>query len=150
MAAASGEKLTAEFVLEYAYQRSLGPVLTHFFTGLKAGRIFGVRTASNQVLVPPPEADPQTGTACFDMVEVGQAGVITGWSWEPESRPNHPLTKPFAWVLVKLDGADSALLHCLDVPGPEQVETGMRVRVQWVDTPVGSIRDIRCFVAEGR
>jgi len=150
VAAASGEVLTAEFVLEYAYKRSLGSVLTHFFSGLKARRIFGVRTPSNQVLVPPPEADPRTGVTCSEMVEVGQSGFVTGWSWEREPRQNHPLQEPFAWVLVKLDGADSALLHCLEVPGPDQVETGMRVRVQWVDTPVGSIRDIRCFVAEGR
>uniref|UniRef100_UPI00352559D4 OB-fold domain-containing protein n=1 Tax=Streptomyces sanglieri TaxID=193460 RepID=UPI00352559D4 len=52
---------------------------------------------------------------------------------------------PFAWVLVRLDGADTALLHALDAPGPEAVHTGMRVRIRWAAERTGAITDIACF-----
>jgi uncharacterized OB-fold protein len=56
-----------------------------------------------------------------------------------------PLTHPFAWALILLDGADTPMLHAVDVPGAEHMRTGMRVRVRWAADPVGHIRDIECF-----
>src|SRR5699024_9023883 len=53
--------------------------------------------------------------------------------------------QPFAFALIRLDGADTALLHAVNVTAPEQVTTGMRVRAHWADEPVGHIRDIRWF-----
>ena len=35
--------------------------------------------------------------------------------------------------LVTLDGADTPLLHALDVASPDEVATGMRVRVRWAE-----------------
>jgi hypothetical protein len=48
-------------------------------------------------------------------------------------------------VLVTLDGADAPLLHALDVGSPNDVSTGMRVRVRWRVERVGAITDIECF-----
>jgi uncharacterized OB-fold protein len=62
--------------------------------------------------------------------------------------PGQPLDRPFAWVLVKLDGADTGMLHALDVPSPDAVRTGMRVQARWAAEPVGHIRDIVCFEPE--
>ncbi|NBM17453.1 OB-fold domain-containing protein, partial [Streptomyces sp. GC420] len=56
---------------------------------------------------------------------------------------------PFAWVLVRLDGADTALLHALDAPGPEAVRTGTRVRIRWAAERTGAITDIACFEPHG-
>ena len=64
-----------------------------------------------------------------------------------EPLEGQPLSTPFAWVLVRLDGADSSMLHALDVGGPADVFPGLRVRVLWADETVGHIRDIACFVA---
>ena len=60
----------------------------------------------------------------------------------------HPLQRPFAWVLVQLDGAETSLVHALDVDGPDAVATGMRVRVRWSEERVGHITDIACFEPE--
>jgi Predicted nucleic-acid-binding protein containing a Zn-ribbon len=46
---------------------------------------------------------------------------------------------------VRLDGADTALLHALDAPGPDAVRTGMRVRIRWAPERSGAITDIACF-----
>lgn len=140
--------LSAAYVLEYTYQRSVGPVIGRFLAALRDARVEGVRTKSGRVLVPPAEYDPDTGEATEEFVEVGQAGVVKTWSWIAEPRRANPLSKPFAWALVQLDGADTALLHAVDAGSIERMKTGMRVRVKWADERVGRIQDIACFVPE--
>jgi uncharacterized OB-fold protein len=145
--------LSAPYVLEYTYRRSLGPVIGRFLSGLREGRIEGVRTASGRVLVPPVEYDPESGEPIVDFVPVSDTGVVTTWAWVGEPRRNQPLQRPFAWALIRLDGADTALLHAVDVGpagGADRMATGMRVRVRWSAARVGAIQDIACFEpAEG-
>jgi uncharacterized OB-fold protein len=73
----------------------------------------------------------------------------TTWSWVAEARPKVPVEgRPFAWALIKLDGADTALLHAVDAGDESAMSTGMRVRLQWADDREGAITDIACFVPE--
>ena len=137
--------LSAHYVLEYPYHRSTGPVIGRFLAGLRERRVLGARARDGRVFVPPLEADPHTGEALDALVEVGQAGVVTTWTWVAEPRPQHPLQRPFAFALVRLDGASTALLHALDAAGPSAISTGMRVRIRWRAETAGSIPDIECF-----
>lgn len=143
------ELLSAPYTLEYTYTRSTGPVIGRFLTGLRERKIEGVRTSSGRVLVPPLEYDPETGEAVQEFVEVAAAGVVKTWTWNQEARRGQPLDQPFAWALIQLDGADTALLHAVDVSGPEQMKTGMRVEARWAEERSGRIQDIACFVPEG-
>ena len=140
--------LSAPYVLEYTYRRSVGPVLGRFLAGLRDGHILGARTSAGRVLVPPSEYDPDTSEPVGDLVAVGQAGVVTTWSWVEKPRARHPLTSAFAWALVKLDGADTPMLHAVDVGSIDAMSTGMRVRVRWRKDRVGEIADIACFEPE--
>jgi len=147
---ASRPALTAPYVLEYTYRRSVGPVLGQFLAGLRDGRVLGARTASGRTLVPPSEYDPESGEATVGLVDVGPAGAVTTWSWIDRPLPSHPLSRPFAWALVKLDGADSAMLHAVDAGSAGTMKTGMRVRVRWKSERTGEISDIACFEPEGQ
>jgi uncharacterized OB-fold protein len=141
--------LTAPHVLEYPYRRSVGPVLGRFFTELRDGKIVGVRTKAGRVLVPPQEYDPDTGAATSDeFVPVGPGGVVTTWSWVTRPRAKQPLDRPFAWALVKLDGADTALPHAVDAGNIAVMRTGLRVTPRWRAERVGHISDIACFEPE--
>jgi hypothetical protein len=131
-------------VLEYTYRRSTGPVIGAFLTGLRDGKILGAKCVNGDVLVPAAEYDP-TGEATGELVEVGQSGVVTTWTWVAAPRKVYPLQKPFAYALIKLDGASTAMLHAVDAP-ESQMKSGMRVKVQWKPERVGSILDIACFV----
>ncbi len=142
------DTLQAPVTVAFDYTRSTGPVLGRFFTGLRDGVVVGGRTSSGRVLVPPPEFDPDNHEQTNDFVEVSTAGTVTAWSWCPEPVAGQPLDRPFAWVQVRLDGADGTLLHALDVPSPDDVETGMRVQVRWAEERVGAITDIACFEPE--
>ncbi len=140
--------LSAPHVLEYPYTRSVGPVIGRFLGGLRDRKIEGIRTKDGRVLVPPAEYDPVTSEALSEFVEVGQAGVVNTWAWVSEPRPKHPLDRPFAWALIQLDGADTALLHAIDAGDESKMSTGMRVQVRWRDETVGMITDIECFEPE--
>jgi uncharacterized OB-fold protein len=131
--------------MELPYRRSVGPVVGAFLTGLRDGKIVGSRTTGGRVLCPPLEYDPDTGDAVSEMVDVGASGTVQTWSWVSEPMRKHPLERPFAWALVQLDGADTALLHAVDAPSPDAMSTGMRVRARWKHERVGHITDIECF-----
>jgi uncharacterized protein len=137
--------LSAPIELSFPYTRSLGPTLGRFMTGLAGARVVGSRTSDGRVHVPPVEFDPITHEAVTDLVEVADEGEVVSWSWAAAPLPGQPLDRPFAWVLVRLDGADTTMLHALDVPSPADVRTGLRVRARWKDERAGAITDIVCF-----
>jgi len=148
MADTADAVLSAPNILEYPYSRSVGPVISRFLTGLREGRIEGIRATDGRVLVPPTEYDPETGDTLTEFVEVGTAGVVTTWAWVAAPRAKHLLDHPFAWALVRLDGAHTALLHMVDAGDEARMATGMRVRVRWRDERKGHITDIACFEPE--
>ncbi|MFI7698000.1 Zn-ribbon domain-containing OB-fold protein [Nonomuraea sp. NPDC049480] len=145
------DPLVAQHVLEFpgGYTRSTGPVVGRFLSELRARRIVGVRTAEGRVLVPPLEYDPATGEpVTAEYTEVGPAGTVTAWTWVHEPLDGHPLDRPFAWALIKLDGADTALVHAVLPEHVKAMETGMRVWPIWRDQPTGHITDISHFAPE--
>lgn len=144
----SEDILQAPLVLEYPFSRTTGPVVGAFMTGLREGMILGIRRGDGTVLVPPTEYDPETSEPLTDMVEVGQSGEVVSWTWSPTVRDQQPFDSPFAWALVRLDGADTPILHAVLVDGPESMGTGMRVTARWRSEREGHITDIVGFVPE--
>ncbi len=142
------QELRAQFSMEYTFKRSLGPVLSAFFTGLKNGEVWGARAEDGRVFMPPCEYDPRTAAPLGQLVPVADTGVVTTYAWVAEPRPNHPLSRPFAFALIKLDGADTPLLHVVDSRGRERIHTGLRVRAVWAEERVGAITDIAFFANE--
>ena len=63
-------------------------------------------------------------------------------------RSAHPSAVPFAWAMIKLDGADISMIHHIVTDERNRVVTGARVKALWIDQPVGFISDIQCFVLE--
>jgi uncharacterized OB-fold protein len=136
--------LSAPLAVGFDYTRSLGPVLSQFMTALAQRRILGSRGSDGRVHAPPVEYDPRTLAPTVDLVEVGSAGTVLTWSAMPRPLEGQPLTGPFAWALIRLDGADTPMLHAVDAP-LRSMHTGLRVRARWAAEPVGHIRDIECF-----
>src|SRR6478735_2744958 len=110
--------LSAPVTVAFDYTRSTGPVVGRFLTGLRDGQVIGGRTPD---------------------------GTVVSWTWVPEPVKDQPFDRPFAFVLVRLDGADAPLLHALDVSSPDEVSTGMRVQVRWRAERIGAITDIEAF-----
>lgn len=148
--ASAHEVLSAPHTMEFAYTRSTGPVVGAFLTGLRDRRVLGAKDSQGRVVVPPPEYDERTAapTDAAALVPVADEGVVTTWSWNAQPRSGQPFERPFAWALVRLDGADTGLLHALDAP-EDAIVTGMRVRVRWAEQTTGYINDIACFEPAG-
>src|SRR5215475_10835914 len=131
--------------IAFDYTRSLGPVLGQFMTGLRERRVLGARSADGTVPAPPFEYDPLTYLPPEELVTVGPAGTVLTWTWLDRPLTGQPLDRPFGWALIRLDGADTAMLHAVDAGSAAAMRTGMRVRPRWASERVGSIRDIECF-----
>ncbi len=134
--------LSAPLTLSFDYTRSVGPTLSAFFTALRSRRIVGVRGSDGRVHVPVIEYDPVSYERLTEIVPVASVGTVLSWTRQAEPLEGQPLDRPFTWALIKLDGADTALLHAVD----GQVATGDRVHAHWVDEPVGAITDIAYFL----
>ena len=145
---ATGDALSGLHVLEYPYRRSLGPVLSRFFTDLRDRKLTGIRDASGRVLVPPQEYDPETAETLHDFVSVGPGGEVVSYSWVAEPRSKQPFDHPFAYALIRLDGADTPMLHAVDAGEESRISGGSRVRPRWAAEPGGSILDLACFEVE--
>ena len=135
-------------VMEFPYKHSTGPVVGRFLAGLKVQKkIWGQRVSGQGVVVPPTgysEIDASEGS---EWVEVKDTGTVTAVAVVHQPIEGlHPSTSPFAFVLVKLDGADTALAHIV-TDDLDTLKVGARVRAVWApdDARTGSIRDIACF-----
>lgn len=133
--------LTAPHRLSYTYKRSLGDVLSRFFTGLRDRRFYGVKRRDGSVLFPAREYDPDSSESLSELVEVSQTGFVTSWVWVAAPRPQQPLRHPFAYALVLVDGAATPILHVVDAGNESSMKTGMRVRARWAAETKGAIDD---------
>jgi hypothetical protein len=51
--------------------------------------------------------------------------------------------------LIRLDGADTGMLHAVDAGSESRMRSGMRVKPRWRAKTVGEIQDIECFEPDG-
>jgi uncharacterized OB-fold protein len=134
--------------MEFPYKHSTGEVIGRFLAGLKEQKtIWGQRVAGLGVVVPPLGYSEIDGSTGGEWVPVAPTGVVTAVArvHRPLERL-HPFSTPFAFVLVKLDGADTALAHVVR-DDLDRLHVGTRVEAVWApdDERRGTIRDIACF-----
>ena len=140
-----GEVLSQAFELGFTYTRSTGPVVGRFLTALRDRRIVGNRGSDGKVYVPPIEFDPVTAAPGGEFVDVADHGTVVNWAWVSRPSYQHHLQQPFAFALVRLDGADVPMVHMVDAGQESAMATGMRVRARWAGETRGHITDIACF-----
>ena len=72
------------FTLEFPYRRTVGPIVGAFLTGLRDGKILGIKGPGGRVIVPPLEYDPETGDAVERAGGGGHLGRVGDWTWVAE------------------------------------------------------------------
>ena len=141
----TGDVIVQPWLMSFDYTRTAGPIVGRFLAGLSKGRILGLRGPAGTVVVPPTGYDPQTSEPMEEWVEVGPQGVVTTWAWVSRPLDTHPVSEPFAWALIRLDGASTSLLHVVVVEDESKMQTNLRVEPVWAVERRGHIRDIACF-----
>ena len=128
---------------------TVGPAGEQFFRALKdGGRILGTRCARCGVTYVPGRLFCER---CFDelqeWVEVGPGGAVEAVT-ALYLRPDGSRTEqPRLLALIRLDGADTVLLHYLDELGAGDAKIGLRVEPVFkrAEHRIGSILDILHF-----
>ncbi len=121
------------------YTYTTGRVEAAFLRGLAERRILG-SASEDGVLVPARTFDAR-GRRTRELVEVADRGVVRGWTVQHRDGAER------AWAMVRLDGADSDLLHVVDAPAAN-LAVGLRVVARWADEPTTEITAIEAFVPE--
>ena len=140
-----GDVFIAPLVVAFPYKRTVGILLSRFFTSLSEGRLEGTRGSDGRVYFPPAEFDPVTGAQLSEWVSLSDTGTVTTWAWQSSPVEGQPLAHAFAWALITLDGADVPMLHAVDAGSPDKISTGSRVKVRWAQDRSGGVTDIACF-----
>jgi hypothetical protein len=146
------EPMHAEQTMEFPYKHSTGATVGRFLAGLKEQKTFwGQRVAGQGVVVPPLGYSEIAASAAGEWVAVQDTGTVTAVAvvHQPLARL-HPFAEPFAYVLVKLDGADTALAHVVK-DDLQKLKVGARVQAVWAADAErrGHVRDIACFRVVG-
>jgi hypothetical protein len=133
--------------LEFPYQHSTGPVIGRFLTEMRDNRrLYGMRCSACAIVqVPPQDYCERCGGALDGWHPVGPDGVLTTFAVVHRAHEGHPLPIPFAYALIRLDGADSEMLHVLRAADYGALRAGLRVRPVWRDERAGAIVDIDHF-----
>lgn len=146
------EPMSQKILVEFPYKHSCGEVTGRFLAGLQSQKkIWGRRVSGQGVVVPPLAYSEVDGKEGGEWVEVGQAGTVVACAIvEQPIADLHPSTQRFAYVLVKLDGADTALAHLVR-EGLDRLSVGCRVEAVWKPDGErqGTIHDIDAFRVVG-
>ncbi|MDP8223277.1 MAG: Zn-ribbon domain-containing OB-fold protein [Candidatus Lernaella stagnicola] len=113
------------------YKWSAGEVGSKFFIALRdEGKILGSKTKSGRVLVPPRSFDEDRFEPTEGLVEVGPEGEIVTFSVSYLNPDASPRDEPWAVGIIKLDGADTGMMHTIQgVANPaKDLQIGMRVK----------------------
>lgn len=100
-----------------------------------------------KVYVPPRKVCPTCFTDNTEWVNVSDQGTLVSYCIARRQLESIPVDKkvPVIWGLIKLDGADTAMLHYLGDVDPGDIAIGMRMKAVFADSRTGSIRDISHF-----
>jgi len=134
--------------MEFPYRHSTGETIGRFLAGLKEQKtIWGQRVAGLGVVVPPVGYSEVDGSPGGEWVAVRPTGTVTAVAKVRQPVAGlHPVDAPFAFVLVRLDGADTALAHVV-TDDLDRLRVGARVEAVWRPDGerVGHLRDIATF-----
>jgi len=99
-----------------------------------------------KVYVPPRKICPVCFQEGMEWVEVSPEGVLESFTIVRKQLASLPRKVPVVFGLVRLDGADTSLLHYVEADDHQKIKIGMRLKVKFCKERNGTIHDIACFV----
>lgn len=145
------EQTPEEFVcmekkIQFDFRRPTGHVVGLFLAELRdEKKIIGSECRNcGKVFVPPSSYCEICSGETNELREVGPSGIVISWTRVEEDLEDMPAPAPFRYVMIRLAGADTPLLHIApDDPG---IEIGAIVVPVFQEIRTGSIKDIKWFV----
>ncbi|MBD3253830.1 MAG: DNA-binding protein [Candidatus Lokiarchaeota archaeon] len=133
--------------IKVPYKHTAGAYVEKFMTDIgKENKIMGVKCPKcNKVFVPPKMVCFECFEKMEEWVEVGNQGTIKGFTVITHNTEVMPLDPPFAYGIIRLDGADTDFIHLINEGDPSKIEVGQRVEAVFKPKPRKRILDIKFF-----
>lgn len=146
-AASGSSPIIVEGALIIPYRYALGTVASRFYTELRDhARLLATRCSTCGKVYMPPVA---TCLDCFslltDWTQLAPRGTVSAYTVVRRQLTIHPKPAPLIYAIIRLDGADTGLVHLLDEVRPEDVHVGLKVRAVFREKREGTILDIDHF-----
>lgn len=127
------------------YKWTTGATVGRFLAELKENaRLAGARcNVCSKVYVPPADVCGECYKPLDDWVPLTGEGTIVAVTTVERTMPWSPIAAPYTLALVRLDGADTNLLHL----AKSNLKAGDRVSAVFKTERNGSLLDIECFAA---
>lgn len=140
------EPLTLKGQIAVPYTWWVGETGSRFLMALRdEQKILGNRCQTcGTVFVPPRKNCGRCFRDITEWVELGTEGVVTAHTVVRYSSPIHPAEPPFAYALIRLDGADVGLLHIVR-RNLDRLKNDVRVRARFRKERSGHILDVESF-----
>ena len=139
---------TVEGKLALPYSYFAGKVGSKFLITIRdEKKIMGIKcNTCNKVFVPP----RQTCDLCMEdirdnWVDVQNVGEVLNYTVIRYQDRHLPKKPPYILALIKLDGADTSLVHVVEGVDVSEVKTGLRVQAVFADETTNTIMDIDHF-----
>lgn len=140
------EGLTQKGQIAVPYTWWVGETGSRFLLSIRDDRkLLGNKCSRcNTVFVPPRKNCGRCFVDIDEWVEVGNEGVVIAHTIVRYPFEVHPVDVPFAYAMIKLDGADVGFLHIIK-ENLDALKNGVRVRARFREERTGHILDIDSF-----
>ena len=136
-----------ESSINVPYSWWAGDTASRFFTAIRDDKkILGSKCGKCGTVYLPPR---KSCISCFvdtdEWVELSSEGEVIAVTVARRQLAALKSKVPVVFALIKLGGADTAILHIIKTDNPDSVEIGMKVRARFAEERTGGIMDIECF-----
>jgi len=141
------ERMSLYGALESPFSWTTGVAVGTFFTHLRDHKqILGLKCSSCGIVYCPPfDHCERCSAPMTEWVEVASYGQIKAVAVAHHAFSGQPADPPYAFALVKLEGADTAMAHLVMQTDYARLKVGDWVEAVWAGERTGAIRDIEYF-----
>ncbi len=144
---AAEENFVIPGMISIPFNYAAGRTASRFFIALRdEKKILGTRCSTcRRVIVPPRAFCGRCSVATEEWVEVSDCGTLVSYTVTYHEGPHLPHRPPVVYGLIRLDGADTDLVHLLDLTNLDRIEIGARVQAVFREQREGRLLDIAYF-----
>jgi len=140
-----GDIIKAYYKMEVEFNYSYGRISRFFSELMDNERIMGTKCPKCSVVFCPPTSDCPKCWVETEWVEVGPKGTLLYYTIYHLPALWLKRDVPYTLGLIKLDGADTSLMHFVDETDKAKLKSGMRVEPVYSNERKGYITDIEHF-----
>ena len=140
-----GDVVKAFYKIEAEFDYSYGRISRFFKELMQNKKIMGTKCPKCGVVFCPPTSDCPNCWVPTEWLEVGPRGTLLHYVIInlPALWMDHDV--PYTMGLIKLDGADTGLMHFVDETDKAKLKNGLRVEAVFKEERKGYVTDIDTF-----